>query len=78
MNNTDLRERISEAYSEFYDEPRAISYWEISDRFDTDSLKETDIIADVIDMACRDSQNDLEKRDTEEVIETLAEWSGAA
>lgn len=75
MNHEDLHDAIGRAYSEFYNEPQAISYWEIQDRFGTDSLKETDILADVIDMACRHSQNDLEKRSTEEVIETLAEWA---
>lgn len=72
MDNTDLKEAIEEAYDDLYDEPRQISYWEIQREFETESLRETDILATVIDLACRDSQNDRDRRDLDAILRVLA------
>lgn len=75
MNDDDLLDAIGEAYNDFYDDPRGIHYVEIADRFDTDGLAEADLLADVIDMACRDRKNGLDRKSADEVLRTIEGWS---
>lgn len=71
MDDAELLAAIEAAYESVYVNPRAISYWTISREYETDDLGETDLLADVIDMACRDSQNDRDARDLDEILVEL-------
>lgn len=73
-SDTDLAKTLERAYREFHADPRPISYWEIADRYDTDSLGEADVVADTIDLACRDAERDHPARDTDDLLETISEW----
>lgn len=73
--STDFAETLERAYSEFHADPRAISYWEIDAAYDPASLAEADMVADTIDLACRDAAADREPRDVTEILDTLAGWT---
>lgn len=76
MDVNELANAMYEAYSDFFEDPQPISYWEIEQRYGTDSVREADMVADAIDLGCGDAQGDLDEvpRTREELIEEIASW----
>lgn len=74
MNDEEMADALYEAYESGHDDPRSMHYRQLEMEFETDTLPETDAVADAFDLGCDHAQNDVDKFDKDDLLEEMASW----
>lgn len=66
-----LKEMAYDYYTDFYEKPQRISYFELSNQVGAQNVRVLDYVAAALDLGCEDAQEDHEKRTKEELLEYI-------
>lgn len=67
-----LKNLAYDYYTDFYESPRSISYFELSHQVGIkDNIRVLDYISEAIDEGCKDKQNEKNKKTKKELFERI-------